>query len=113
MRPCGLTHEEGPEVVDVEHPAELLDRECSEHAGVVDTGVVDDSVDPAKRVNRLVHDGFCATLIGDRHMDGCRDTAGVFDILDDFFCRPRRRTIPVDADARVGHDNVGAFRREK
>ena len=79
--PGGLAHVDGAQVVEVDHAAELLVGHTLEPVAVPDAGVVDDDVNAAEGIERGLHDGRGAGLVGDVGEAGHSLPAGSRDLL--------------------------------
>jgi len=83
VRPGSPRDQERAEEVHVHHPAELLDRQVANGAGIVDAGVVDDHVEAAEALDRRADDRRGAGLVGHRGVARDGLAAAVVDVPGD------------------------------
>ena len=114
MRPRGLGDVDGTEVVHLDHPPVVRERQVFDpFERSRDPRIVHHDVDGAEVVERGLDDRRRAVLLRDRCVTRDRNAAGRLDLLHDLVGRIRRGSRPVEFAAEIGNDHVRATRREE
>ena len=99
---------EGALQVHIEHGVEERGLHVLERLVPEDSGVVDDDVHLAERVDRRLHDGLAAFRGGHGVGVGHGLTAGRRDLVDHVLGRPRHRPRAIDGPPEVVDDDACA-----
>ncbi len=91
----------------------FVGRHVDQHAITQNPGVVDQDVEVAEGLDRLVDEPFGAVPVRDVVEVGDSRSAGCLDLVNDLLRGRCVRTGAVGAPAQVVHDDLGPFGREQ
>ena len=96
--------------VHIDDSLPILGEHVVEHLVAQDPGGVEDDVQPAESVARLLHHRQAIVEFGNGAVIGGRLAARVFDLIDDFLRRRLVRPLAAAAGAGIIDDDLGAVR---
>ena len=96
--------------VHVDDGLPILREHVVEHLVAQDAGGVEDDVQPAEGVARLLHHRQAVVELGDRAVIGGRLAARGLDLVDDFLRRRLVRALAAAAGAGIVDDDLGPVR---